>query len=405
MKDPETVIDSTTNSLPRPVTVLQITKFIQGIGGMESRLIEFLKQPIPGFSFYVYSLEPMPSFWRQKLDELKISWGESRTKDSIAELISFALRRRIDLAHLHHLWPQAVFELKKTGVPIIIEHDHYGIWGPSSKIRGYLEYRELVDGVITVSNAGRRLFLERLDYDPAKVITIHNGVDFNSLNADNPVERRTNELIVTAISRLEPVKGIESLIKAIPVVRKKIRNVRFWIVGDGRQRSALKRLGADLGVSKLIQFWGEREDVGNFLAASDLFVLPSFREPFSGALIEAAYCGKPAIAANIDGNSEIIIQGETGILINPSIPVKSKLRKFAYLVVNGETKQLQKPKTIDPIQLGKAIIQLLGDSKRRRLMGKTAKERVLNSFSVEQFSNNLISYYQKLLKAKGIIQI
>lgn len=386
-----------------PINILQITKFIQGIGGMETRLLEFLNRPVPGFAFHVFSLEPIPPYWRRKLEELKIPFGHSKTKYSTPELVRFALKRRIDLAHLHHIWPQAVFQLKKSGVPVIIEHDHYGIWGPPSQIRKYLEYRELVDGVITVSEAGRQLFLKRLNYDPAKIFTLYNGIDFKAPKADSPVESHPNTLVVTTISRLEPVKGIDSLIKAAPVVRRKLNNVRFWIVGNGRQNQVLKQLASDLGVAKLIKFWGEREDVDSILAATDLFVLPSFREPFSGALIEAACRAKPAIAANIDGNAEIICQGETGLLINPSIPVKSKLRKFAYLVVNGETKRLQKPKAIDPVQLGAAIVLLLKEPERRRLMGEKAKERALKLFSVEQYSNNLSSYYQKLLKTKGIV--
>jgi glycosyltransferase involved in cell wall biosynthesis len=382
------------NTLSRPINVLHITKFIQGIGGMENRLLEFLKQRIAGFNFYVFASEPIPALWSRQLDELKIPYGQSQLKYSTSVLVRFAREYRIDLSHLHHIWPEAVFELKKAGVPIIIAHDHYGIWGPPSKIRKYLEYRELVDGVITVSDAGRQLFIKRLNFDPAKVVTIYNGVDFKNLKADNPIKRPPKKLVVTSICRLEPVKGIDSLVKAVPVVRQKIKNVRFWIVGNGGQYRALKKLAVEIGVARFIKFWGQQEDVGNFLAASDLFILPSFREPFSGALIEAAYWGIPAIAANIDGNSEIISQGETGILINPSIPIKSKLSKFAYLVVNGETKRLQKPKTIDPNQLGKTIIQLLGDSKGRRLMGETAKERVRKLFGVEQFTHNLISYYQ-----------
>lgn len=404
MKKPVAATDSQ-NALSRPINILHITKFIQGIGGMENRLLEFLKQRIPGFNFFVFALEPIPAFWRRQLDELKITYGQSLMKYSTAELVRFAREYRIDLSHLHHLWPEAVFELKKAGVPIIIAHDHYGIWGPPSKIRKYLEYRELIDGVITVSDASRQLFIKRLNFDPAKVVTIYNGVDFKNLKADNPIKRPPKKLVVTSICRLEPVKGIDSLIKAVPVVRQKIKNVRFWIVGNGGQYRALIKLAQDLGVAKLIKFWGERQDIGNFLAATDLFVLPSFREPFSGALIEAAYWGKPAIAANIDGNAEIISQNKTGLLINPSIPVKSKYRKFAYFVVNGETKRLQKPKTIDPVQLGKAIIRLLKEPELRLLMGETARKRALKLFSVEGYSANLIAYYQTHLRAKGIIPI
>ncbi|NLY74957.1 MAG: glycosyltransferase family 4 protein [Firmicutes bacterium] len=402
MKEPEAATNSP-KPLSRPINILQITKFIQGIGGMETRLLEFLKQRIPGFNFFVFALEPIPAFWRRQLDQLKIPYAYSPLKYSTAELVRFAREYRIDLSHLHHPWPEAVFELKKAGVPIIIVHDHYGIWGPPSKIRKYLEYRELTDGVITVSEAGRKLFLKRLNFDPAKVVTIHNGVDFKNLKADNPIKRPAEDLVVTSICRLEPVKGVDSLIKAVPVVRRKIKNVRFWIVGGGGQYRALMKLAQDLGVAKLIKFWGERRDIGNFLAVTDIFVLPSFREPFSGALIEAAYWAKPAIAANIDGNAEIISHNETGLLINPSIPVKSKYRKFAHFVVNGETKRLQKPKTIDPVQLGKAVIRLLKAPELRRLMGEAARGRALKLFGIERYSADLIAYYQTLLKAKGII--
>lgn len=403
MKDPANENDFIIKKPLRSIHVLQITRFIKGIGGMENRLVEFLKQPVPGFVFYVFSLEPIPDFWRQKLTELKIPFGQSETKYSTPELVRFALQSRIDLAHLHHIWPQAVFELKKAGVPIVIEHDHYAIWGAPSQIHKYLEYRELVDGVITVSEAGRQLFLKRLNYDPTKITTIHNGVDFKSLSATLPVTRPKSMKVVTAISRLDPEKGIKSLIKAIPFVIQKQKNVQFWIVGNGCQSRSLRELASKLKLKNYVRFWGERQDIGNFLVSTDLFVLPSFREPFSGALIEASYWAKPAIAANIDGNMEIISHRKTGILINPSIPVKSEYYSLAYRVVGGKAKQIQKPMTIDPTDLGKAILSLLKHPERRRLMGQKARERAIKLFSIEHYSNKIIAYYHRLLKEKGII--
>lgn len=403
MKNPVTINNVEIKKPLRSINVLHITRFVQGIGGMENRLIEFLKQPVPGFTLYVFALEPIPFFWRQKLTELVIPFSQSTTKYSTPDLVRFALQSRIDLAHLHHIWPQAVLELKKAGIPIIIEHDHYAIWGPPSQIQKYHENQELVDGVITVSEAGRQLFLKRLNYDPDKVTAIHNGVDFTTLTATAPVSRPKDKKVVTAICRLDPEKGMESLIKAIPFVIQKRKKVQFWIIGHGSQASLLRNLADKLKVKSFVKFWGEREDVANFLVSTDLFVLPSFREPFSGALIEAAYWGKPAIAANIDGNMEIIKPDETGILIDPSIPINSKHKSLAYLVVKGKEKQLQQPMTIDPIDLGKAILQLLKQPRRRRMMGQKARERAIRYFSIVQYSHNLITYYRKFLKEKGII--
>lgn len=403
-KEQANELEDATTALPvRPFNVLHITRFIQGIGGMENRLIEFLAKPMPGFSFFVFSLEPIPPFWRQKLEELHIPFDQAGTKYSTSELIQFALHNRVDLVQLHHIWPQAAVELKKAGIPILIAHDHYAIRGKPSQVQKYQEYQDLIDGVITVSEAGRQLFLQRLNFDPAKVTTIHNGVDFKRFKAAAPVPRPKGKKVVTAICRLDPEKGVDSLIKSIPVVLCQRRDIQFWIVGSGCLAEKLKKLATRLKVTRFIKFWGEQEDIGGFLASTDIYILPSFREPFSGALIEAAYFGKPAIAANIDGNAEIIISGKTGLLVDPSVPIKSHYQRLAYLVVNGRTKQLQQPMAIHPEDLGHAILNMLEHPGRCQRMGKKAQQRATKLFSLETYVQNIRAYYLKLLRKKGMI--
>jgi len=176
---------------------------------------------------------------------------------------------------------------------------------------------------------------------PAEKISINSfGIDFQEFRPTKKVEEVRKELgispsekVVIFVGRLEPVKGIKYFLKAARFLCKKMRNIKFLIVGDGPLRSELQAYS----IPQII-FTGWRNDVPNLLNASDLFVLPSLSEGLPLSILEACAIGKPIVATNVGAVNEIVIHGYNGILVSPK-NWKQLIKAIQYLINNPELMQ------------------------------------------------------------------
>ncbi|NLY74958.1 MAG: glycosyltransferase family 4 protein [Firmicutes bacterium] len=383
----------------RTIKVLHIAN-MNTMGGIQTRLIDLLSQPVRNFRFALFSPRPFTAYWEEKLSRLSLPYRQADSKKKwVKELTRFALEFGIEIAHFHKPWPDAKRELKKAGVKIIIEHDQGASWYPQPDIASNLK---TVDAVISLSKASR-IIMETLGYEPSKIHLIYYGIDFKQLKATAPVPRPPGKKIITTVCRLEPIKGVDALLKAIPLVLKYRKDVEFWIVGDGSARNELICLSAKLGINDYVKFWLTQTEVANFYAATDLFVLASVREPFGSVLVEAGYFQLPSIASNVDGIPEIIDHGKTGILIDPSEPFNPPNGRIPQWVVDGATGKLHKPYSLNPTKLGKAILKLLNNPAACRSMGLEAFKRVHKFFNIRRYRRETIDFYHSLLKAKGLL--
>ena len=145
-------------------------------------------------------------------------------------------------------------------------------------------------------------------------------------------------------------------IKAAKKLSQVYPKVKVMIVGEGPQRHKLERLSKSLGLLDTVQFLGERKDVSRIFSLFDVFVLPSLWEGLPYALIEAGALGLAVVASNIDGNSEIIRDGETGVLVPPK----------------------------DTDALAMSIIRLLSNEDTRNRLGKNLKESILPKYALSR---------------------
>jgi len=149
------------------------------------------------------------------------------------------------------------------------------------------------------------------------VEVIPNGVD---LKRFENLERKPHEgFVVATVARLEKVKGIEYLIKSISNLKSQISNLTCLIIGDGSERKNLENLVGKLDLKEKVKFLGEipNEKIPDYLAQVDCFVLPSLREGFGIALLEAQAAGIPVIGTKIGGILDLIEDGKTGLLVSP----------------------------------------------------------------------------------------
>ncbi|WP_226389033.1 glycosyltransferase [Penaeicola halotolerans] len=126
-----------------------------------------------------------------------------------------------------------------------------------------------------------------------------------------------NHFEIISVSRLDPIKNIPFFIKGMASIHKQIvqKNIRYTVIGEGPQRNALEALVDELNIKEQVNFIGFQEQPLVFLRKSNLFVLTSFTEGFSNALVEAMYAEVPVLATAVGAAPEIIQDGVNGFLI------------------------------------------------------------------------------------------
>jgi glycosyltransferase involved in cell wall biosynthesis len=176
--------------------------------------------------------------------------------------------------------------------------------------------------MVTVSEDLKGFVTRRTGIPSRLLRVIYNGIDaFPDVEA-NEQARLRNEIgldsqdqIVGAVGSLYPVKGHRFLIEAVPTIIEACPRARFLLVGRGNQEVHLKEQVRKLGIERYVHFLGLRQDISRLLSIMDVFVLPSLSEGLSVATLEAMASARPVVATRVGGNPELIVDGETGILV------------------------------------------------------------------------------------------
>ena len=155
-----------------------------------------------------------------------------------------------------------------------------------------------------------------------RVVTCHDAVERVAVNGPSAQALRRSlvndgEVLVGSLGRLDPQKGFEFLIEAAARVVTEAPNARFAIAGDGSQRKQLEELISSLGLQEHFRLIGFRSDAADFLAALDIYAIPSLLEGLPLALIEAMQLSKPAVATVVGGIPEVIHDHVNGLLVPP----------------------------------------------------------------------------------------
>jgi len=166
---------------------------------------------------------------------------------------------------------------------------------------------EEADCVITVSDLTRNIVINKYGIDPAKVVTVHNAVDFSG-RENLEVERGVKDKVVTFLGRITFQKGPEYFIEAAAKVLKRTKNVRFVMAGSGDMMNRAIRQVARLGISDRFHFTGflRGQDVPKMFALSDVYIMPSVSEPFGISPLEAMRSNVPSIISHQSGAAEVL---------------------------------------------------------------------------------------------------
>ncbi|MGO8704435.1 MAG: glycosyltransferase [Candidatus Brocadiia bacterium] len=230
----------------------------------------------------------------------------------------------------------------------------------------------LTDVYTCVSESARQYTHARAHVPMHKLVVIPNGVDPSDCDAPvlaPPPEWRLPEgaPVVAFVGRLDRQKNPLLLLRAAARVVREVPETVFAFAGTGRLEAQCRAEADRLGLSGSVRWLGWLSDTRPLLARMDLVALPSSWEGMPNVILEAMACGKPAVAANVGGCAELIVEGETGFLAPPG----------------------------DEGALATCILRLLHDAGLRRRLGAAARERVEREFSIKAMVEKNEALYER----------
>lgn len=236
--------------------------------------------------------------------------------------------------------------------------------------------RSAPDRVICVSEAVRRVVLRREGLPESRVIVIRNGVEAAGGEvADSRELRRElrlpdNALIVGMVANFtRPVKGVDYFLQAIPGVVAKVPNVRFLLVGRGKNETEVRARASELGADSHLLMTGFRKDIDRFYRLFDVSVLTSLSEGLSLTLLESMNHGVPVVATRVGGSPEIVVDGKTGYLTPPR----------------------------DVEAFSDRVVQLLENPGMRSAMGNAARELISREFMISDVARRYADVYKDVV--------
>jgi glycosyltransferase involved in cell wall biosynthesis len=213
-----------------------------------------------------------------------------------------------------------------------------------------------------------------------RLAMIYSGVEDEEPPAIDPAAVRAefgfppDAPLVLFAGRLAEQKRVDDLLKALDLVQHVQPDVRTLIAGDGPLRHRLEETATAYCLDGCVRFLGHREDVPRLLAAADLLVLPSSYEGLPNVVLEAMRFRKPVVATSAPGTTEVVIDGETGLLV----PIG------------------------DQVRLARAIRDLVRDPAQARRLGEGGRARVEEHFTAAAMVAHFADLYEALGRSKGI---
>lgn len=302
---------------------------------------------------------------------------------SISRLAGLVAKERPNILHTH--LPRADIagacrRLLHPSVPWICSvHDiHDNSWSGRWTLPIFNFIWRRADRVIAISHAVKDWLVKDRAVPAEKVSVIHYGIEaerFSQSRSDLAQEWvLEDKLVIGAIGRLEPRKGHDCLLYAIAELKKIVPGVSLLIAGHdpwgyGKE---LQSLIEQLDLSREVRLVGFQSDIAAFLGAIDIFAFATQSEGFGQVVIEAMAAGKPVVASKIAPLTEIIREGETGVLVSRD----------------------------DPRAFADAIAWLFTHPDQAREMGKRGQARVYNHFSAGKMAAKTLLLYDDVLRER-----
>ena len=343
---------------------------IGGIGGSERHLLTLLPALAErGVDVRFLGLDDPSRAPEPFYEQLSVPFERipaPRDVDPILALRVARAVRKAALVHTHLVHADVYGALGARRLVSTKHNDDPFRTGPFRHLERLLTRR--AGRVVAITHSLARFLVERVGLPQDKLTTIHYGLDElpRAWGRNDPAPVADDARVLLAVCRLEPQKGVDVAIRALPEVRARHPDAELVVLGEGPDRPTLARLADDLGVP--VHLLGRVPDVAAWLRRAELLVHPARWEGFGLVLLEAMLARLPVVAAAVSSIPEIVVDGETGILVPPD----------------------------DPVALAEALVALLDDPGD---YGFAGRRRARGEFSVARMADRTLEVYRAVVSA------
>ena len=289
---------------------------------------------------------------------------------NIIRIVRLVKKEQIDIIHSHHRMTTLIAKIvaRITGVRVI--HTQHLCIEDKFKLTN-LALRNIQ--TITVSEAAKRILVEKSKLDSEKIVTIYNTIETESINKE--VDKRLLRLkedgyfIVAQISRAFDYKGVYDFIEIAKKTINVNKKLRFVFIGDGPELENMKRVINDNKLEEYVFLLGSKDNVIEHLKYINILLLCSYIEGLPLAPIEAFSQRVPVIATDIDGTNEEIINGYNGYLL----------------------------KCKDTLGISKKIIELYNNNEEIEIMKKNSYTDYILRFNKEKYLSKHVDIYNRII--------
>lgn len=358
-----------------------------GPGGAEMGIVRLIKAlSYPPFTHSVCSVSPdlrMKNLLQPEVGCYSLGI-EGQGRLAFTSFSSIFRRAGVDIAHVNNIAPWFDVALASKLCRIRCIQTFHGVedntlkFSPLKRLQLFLSLR-MSDCLTSVSGASADLLSRLSGFDKKQIKVIDNGIDTDFFSPAGPGDKKQirktlglpeDRCIVGCVAALRPVKNHKGLLAAFSKVIRIQKDCLLVLVGDGPLTEELKKMSENAGLDSHVIFVGQRDNVEHYLKAFDIFVLNSKTEGLSYAILEAMASGLPIVATDVGGNSQIIDNGENGILYE-----------------QGDEKKLSE-----------ALIDIIKNQERLSRMGAMARKKVLEKYSLDA----MVRQYDLLYKAVAL---
>lgn len=289
-------------------------------------------------------------------------------------LKQFIDEERFDLVHCHSRRGADILGGLAAGfahVPAIVSRR---VDNREPALLASLRYRRFAK-IVAISEAVAAA-LRSQGVDAGRIVVIRSAVDTRMIDpAPDCGEFRVRfrlppeALVIVAAGQLIERKGHRFLLRAVAGLAASHPNVRLLIFGEGELELALREQALAAGIADIVAFPGFCSDLDAFLGCADIVAHPALAEGLGVAALKAAAAGVPVVGFAAGGLTEAVVDGETGILVEPG----------------------------DSDALGRALAQLAGDASLRAAMGAAGRERMQKEFAVATMAEQHVALYESVL--------
>lgn len=381
---------------PRPLIAHVVYRF--DTGGLENGVANLINHlPADRFDHAVIALTEVTGF-KHRVTRSGVSFHALDKQPGhgvglYTDLYRLFRRLRPTIVHTRNIaaseaqWPAAL-----ARVPVRIHGEHgWDVGDVAGGRRSHHLQRRLVrpfvHRFVALSTEIRRYLEERVGVPAERITQICNGVDTERfvpadrrLQTHGPIGQRFRDdqlFFIGTVGRLSPVKHqrllVDAFVRASALAPELAPRLRLVIAGDGPDRAAIERQVQASGCAERIWMAGNRDDVPGLLSGLDLFVLPSLAEGISNTILEAMASGVPVLATRVGGNAELVMNGNTGVLV-PSNDVEA---------------------------MATAIVEYAAHPDRVDVHGTNAREIAVARFSIEAMVDRYAELYDTELARRA----